>query len=214
MENVGIGRCYELEVVIVSAAVLAESSLENRAQLVVHQAIACIYTLLRALNRHFFSTHLPASSLLVSGSMASTLTGLLTRIITLPFTLAGLILARILGVRRLRWNGNGSNDSGSGYSSLLISDNDTDSVIVDPAAAAQWFLRYIKTCDPDPDGQGVDGSLWYTKGGYSAALRRAKDECEVLCVVLTSKEHDDNAAFMRWVALGSLLLQQATLTTS
>ncbi|KAK9893639.1 hypothetical protein P389DRAFT_198888 [Cystobasidium minutum MCA 4210] len=126
----------------------------------------------------------------------TTLTALITRVISLPFTLVGLILSRILGVRRLRWNG--SDGSNPGYSSLLNTDSNGDngSIIVDPTAAAQWFLRYIKTCDPDPDGQGVDGSLWFTKGGYNAALRKAKEECQVLCVVLTSKEHDDNPAFM------------------
>jgi hypothetical protein len=76
--------------------------------------------------------------------------------------------------------------------------NDGEStIIIDPQAASAWFLRYIKTCDPDPDGQGIDSKLWYTQGGYNAALRRAKEECQVLCVVLTSKEHDDNSAFMR-----------------
>lgn len=142
--------------------------------------------------------------------MASTLAALITRIVSLPFTLVGLVLSRLLGIRRLpsslrlsaAWSGS-AGDSDSPSAAFASDYGSSSSAIIDPVVAAQWFLRYIKTCDPDPDGQGVDGALWYSKGGYNAALRRAKEDCEVLCVVLTSKEHDDNAAFLRWVSLFS-----------
>lgn len=150
---------------------------------------------------------------LITPDMASTLTALLTRIISLPFALVGLVLSRVLGVRRLpaslRLSAAWTDSDGAGSSASIA---DSDGVIVDPVSAAQWFLRYIKTCDPDPDGQGIDSSLWFTKGGYNAALRLAKEECQVLCVVLTSKEHDDNAAFMRCVYPCLLVLPGSQLT--
>lgn len=137
-----------------------------------------------------------------ASAMAGTLPALIARILSLPFSLVGLVLARILGVRRLpsslRLSGGWSSDGDSSSGASAAGGSDSDAAIIDPVVAAQWFLRYIKTCDPDPDGQGIDSSLWFTKGGYNAALRRAKEECQVLCVVLTSREHDDNAAFLRW----------------
>lgn len=132
--------------------------------------------------------------------MASTLAALLTRIVTLPFTLVGLVLARVLGVRRLPSSLRLSSGWPDSSDRAACTPDSNGGVIVDPVLASQWFLRFLKTCDPDPDGQGIDGELWFTKGGYNAALRHAKEDCQVLCVVLTSKEHDDNAAFMRCVS--------------
>lgn len=155
---------------------------------------------------------------------------LVTRILSLPFTLLSLILTRILRFRgvpylRLAW-------PGSSPSSYLDDDPDTGrGVIVDPVAASRAFVRGLAIHARSDTGAGhyqhmgdaygasssssasssaaASGSgsssgsdrakdaLWFTEGGYNAALRRAKEDNLVLCVVLTCREHDDHATFLR-----------------
>ena len=161
---------------------------------------------------------------------------LITRILSLPFTLLSLILTRILRFRgvpylRLAWPGSSSSSSSS-----YLDDDPDRGVIVDPVAASRAFVRGLaihtrsdagaghyqrsgdlygasssSTASPaaasgsgssSGSDRGKDG-IWFTEGGYNAALRRAKEDNLVLCVVLTCREHDDHATFLRWVDLGS-----------
>ena len=123
-------------------------------------------------------------------------TNLIARLLTLPFTLLSLIFTRILRFRgvpylRLAWpgSGNGSSSNGNGNGS-----HDSD-VIIDPAAASKYFVRMLRNQADEPSA--VDESSWFTQGGYNAALRKAKEDNLILCVVLTCRDHEDNAAFMR-----------------
>ena len=124
-----------------------------------------------------------------------TMASLLTRLLTLPFTLVSMVFHRIFrGLPYLRL----STSSGSS-----ITDGDDDGVhITDPRAASEYFVRMLKThAHSTETGESVDAiidsHLWYTAGGYEAALRHAKENHKILMVVLVSKEHDDNAAFMQ-----------------
>lgn len=122
-------------------------------------------------------------------------TNLITRLLTLPFTLLSLIFTRILRFRgvpylRLAWPG-GSNGTANGNGNGT---GDTD-VIVDPTAASRYFVRVLRNHANEPNT--VDESSWFTQGGYNAALRKAKEDNLILCVVLTCKDHEDNETFLR-----------------
>lgn len=121
-------------------------------------------------------------------------TNLLARLLTLPFTLLSLIFTRVLRIRgvpylRLSWPGSNSNGNGAANG-----DGDAD-VIVDPTAASKYFVRMLRSHASEPSA--IDESSWFTQGGYNSALRKAKEDNLILCVVLTCKDHDDNAAFLR-----------------
>lgn len=125
-------------------------------------------------------------------------TNLLTRLLTLPFTLLSLIFTRILRFRgvpylRLAWPASGSGSSSNGNGGSI---GDTD-VIIDPAAASKYFVRMLRNHASEPDA--IDEASWFTQGGYNAALRKAKEDSTILCVVLTCRDHDDNASFLRYV---------------
>lgn len=72
-----------------------------------------------------------------------------------------------------------------------------DKMIVDPTESSKFFLKLLRTYR---EGDGVDvesEGIWETRGGYNAALRRAKDDNMILMVVLISKEHEDNSRFIQ-----------------
>lgn len=134
---------------------------------------------------------------------------ILTRLLTLPLTLISLIFTRILRFRgvpylRLSWpsssSSSGTNPSSSANGSsgnANGANGDDEQHFIDPTEASEHFVRYLKANDETADGSAVDRDLWFTRGGYNAALTRAKEDNKILLVVLISKEHDDNAAFLR-----------------
>lgn len=126
------------------------------------------------------------------------MSNLLIRILTLPFTVLSLVLSRIFRgfPARLAWASHGGGSGSSSSHSGMHGEVD-DKMIVDPTESSKFFLKLLRTYR---EGDGVDvesEGIWETRGGYNAALRRAKDDNMILMVVLISKEHEDNSRFIQ-----------------